>query len=56
MWFLHMHEVLYRLSHWECLIPAILVTVGVGLLVGCSLGCSCGPCKEKDDLFHRHTS
>lgn len=54
MWFLHMQEILSRLSHWDGLIPAILITAGVALLLGCCLGCSCGPCKEKDDLFHPH--
>lgn len=54
MWFLHMQEILSRLSHWDGLIPAILITAGVALLLGCCLGCSCGPCKDKDDLFHPH--
>jgi hypothetical protein len=56
MWFLHMHDVLNHLAHWENLVPAVLVTVGVGLLIGCSVGCICSPCEEEDDLFHREVS
>jgi hypothetical protein len=33
---------------------AIVVTVGVGLLLFCCLGCTKCGCREKDDLFHRH--
>lgn len=53
MWFLHVHDMLSRLTHWEQFVPALLVTIGVGLLIGCSVGCVCSPCEEKDDLFHR---
>ncbi|MGC8550015.1 MAG: hypothetical protein ACP5M4_09970 [Acidobacteriaceae bacterium] len=53
MWFMHMHDLLTDMSQWGVLVPALLVTVGVGLLVGCCMGCMCSPKKEKDDLF-RH--
>ncbi len=53
MWFAKMHDVLYHLSHLSDYLPAILVTIGVGVLIGCAVGCVCTPCEEKDDLFHR---
>lgn len=53
MWFMHMQQLLSDLSHWGVWGPALLVTAGVGLLVGCSMGCLCSPKKDKDDLF-RH--
>lgn len=54
MWFMHMRELLADMSNWGVLVPALLVTLGVGLLVGCSMGCLCSPQKEKDDLFDHH--
>lgn len=53
MWFMHMHDLLTSLSHWGVLVPALLVTLGVGLLIGCSMGCLCSS-KEKDDIFRHH--
>jgi len=53
MWFTKMHDVLYHLSHLSDYLPAILVTIGVGVLIGCAVSCVCAPCEEKDDLFHR---
>ncbi len=53
MWFAKMHDILYHLSQWSDYLPAILVTIGVGILIGCAVGCVCTPCEEKDDLFHR---
>jgi hypothetical protein len=52
MWFLRFHEIMVRLAHFGEYVPAILITVGVGMLVACSVGCVCSPCEEKDDLFH----
>lgn len=53
MWFTHMHDVLVHLSKVSDYIPAILITSGVAVLVGCAVGCVCTPCEEKDDIFHR---
>jgi hypothetical protein len=53
MWFTKMHDILYHLSQWSDYLPAILVTIGVAVLIGCAVGCVCTPCEEKDDLFHR---
>jgi hypothetical protein len=45
-------------AHWfyqlESYLPAILVTVGAALLLGCGVSALCSPCREKDDIFHRH--
>ncbi|HWA94781.1 MAG TPA: hypothetical protein VG844_09280 [Terracidiphilus sp.] len=45
-----------HLMHWltdSATVIAIVVTVGVGVLLFCCLGCSkCGGC-EKDDLFRK---
>jgi small ligand-binding sensory domain FIST len=54
MWFTKMHDVLAHLSHLSDYLPAILVTIGVAVLIGCAVGCVCTPCEEKDDVFHRH--
>lgn len=54
MWFMRMHDLLTDLTHWGVLIPALLVTIGLGLLVACSMGCLCSSSKEKDDIFHPH--
>jgi hypothetical protein len=47
-------------AHWlaglESYLPAILVTVGAALLFGCGVSALCSPCREKDDIFHRHVS
>lgn len=53
MWFLHMHDLLNHLSRLSDFLPAILVTIGVAMLIGCAVGCVCSPCEEKDDLFHK---
>jgi small ligand-binding sensory domain FIST len=53
MWFLKMHDLLGHLSQLSDLLPAILVTIGVAMLIGCAVGCVCTPCEEKDDLFHK---
>jgi hypothetical protein len=45
-------------AHWlsglESYLPAILVTIGAALLLGCGVSALCSPCREKDDIFHRH--
>lgn len=46
------HEVLIHLSSLSGYLPAILITLGVAVLIGCAVGCICEPCEEKDDLFH----
>ena len=33
---------------------AVVVTAGVAVLLICCLGCSNCPCRDKDDIFHRH--
>jgi hypothetical protein len=53
MWYPNFHEIVGRLAHIGDYLPAILVTAAVALLIGCALGCTNSPCKEKDDLFHR---
>jgi predicted MFS family arabinose efflux permease len=52
MWFTQMHDVLAHLSRVSDYIPAILVTIGVAVLIGCAVGCVCTPCEENDDIFH----
>jgi small ligand-binding sensory domain FIST len=47
-----MHALLAHLSHVSDYLPAILVTIGVAVLIGCAVGCVCTPCEEKDDIFH----
>lgn len=46
------------IAHWlsqlEAYLPAILVTVGAALLLACGVSALCSPCREKDDIFHRH--
>jgi hypothetical protein len=45
-------------AHWlhqlSAYLPAILVTAGAALLFGCGVSALCSPCREKDDIFHRH--
>jgi hypothetical protein len=48
-----MHDLLAHLSAISSYLPALLITLGVAILVGCAVGCVCTPCEEKDDLFHR---
>jgi len=46
------------LIHWFAMyenLLAVVVTAGVVLLLVCCLECSTSPCREKDDLFKRHT-
>lgn len=50
---LNMHELLAHLSSISSYLPAVLITLGVAVLIGCAVGCVCSPCEEKDDLFHR---
>lgn len=52
MWIARVHDILFHLSHWSNYLPAILVTLGVAVLVGCAVGCACEPREENDDLFH----
>ena len=45
------------LGHWIAAnggVLAVLVTVGVAVLIACSLGCTKCDRREKDDLFTRH--
>jgi hypothetical protein len=45
-------------AHWlhqaMAYLPAALVTIGAALLFGCGVSAICSPCREKDDIFHRH--
>ena len=50
---LNMHVLLAHLSSISSYLPAVLITLGVAILIGCAVGCVCSPCEEKDDLFHR---
>ena len=44
-------------AHWlyglESYLPAVIITVGAALLLGCGVSALCSPCREKDDLFKR---
>jgi hypothetical protein len=51
MWIAKVHDVLFNLSRLSDYLPAILVTLGVAVLIGCAVGCVCEPCEENDDLF-----
>jgi small ligand-binding sensory domain FIST len=53
MWFLKMHDLLAHFSRMSEYLPAILITLGVAMLIGCAVGCVCSPCEEKDELFHK---
>lgn len=55
MWFLNMH----RFADWlfnSGTGQALLITAGIAVFLACSLSCICGPCKEKDDIFHHKVS
>jgi len=56
MWATKVHEILNHLSRVSDYLPAILVTIGAALLFGCGVSALCSPCREKDDIFHRHVS
>jgi hypothetical protein len=48
---------MHNLIHWFATngsVLAVVVTVGVAVLLGCCMGCSSCPCREKDDIFRRH--
>jgi hypothetical protein len=48
-----LHALVIWLHHLESWAPAILVTLGLALLIGCAFGCTCTPNAKKDRLFHR---
>ena len=52
MWIEKAQEILVHLTRISGYLPAILITLGVAVLIGCAVGCVCEPCEEKDDLFH----
>lgn len=52
MWTTSVHSILFHLSNLSSYVPAVLITLGIAVLIGCAVGCICEPCKEKDDLFH----
>lgn len=52
MWSSSVHSILVHLSNLSSYLPAVLITVGIGVLIGCAVGCVSAPCEEKDDLFH----
>ena len=45
-------------AHWlaglEAYLPAVIITIGAALLFGCGVSALCSPCREKDDIFHKH--
>ena len=48
---------MHVLVHWFATSPnllAMIVTAGVAILLVCCFQCTKCPCREKDDLFHRH--
>lgn len=56
MWFLHLHDILDHFSRMNAHWAEGIITLAAALLVGCAASCACSPCKEKDDLFHKHVS
>jgi len=56
VWFLHLQDILRHISHLNAHWAEALITGGAALLVGCAASCACSPCREKDDLFHKHVS
>lgn len=50
----HLSIIAHLLAQLEAYLPAILVTVGAALLLACGVSALCAPCREKDDIFHRH--
>ena len=44
-------------THWlyllESSVPAVIITVGAALLLGCGVSALCSPCREKDQIFHK---
>jgi hypothetical protein len=50
---LHFHTIAHWLLQFESYGPAIFITIGAALLMGCGIGATCSPCKEKDEVFHR---
>jgi hypothetical protein len=52
MWNLNVHSILVHLSNLSNDVPAILVTLGIAVLIGCAVGCMCEPREDKDDIFH----
>jgi hypothetical protein len=52
MWSMSVHSILVHLSNLSSLLPAILLTLGIAVLIGCAVGCMCEPREDKDDLFH----
>ena len=46
------------ISHWfrflETYVPAIAITAASAVLIGCAVSGACAPCKEKDQVFHKH--
>ncbi len=56
MWFLHLHAVLWHIAHLNAHLGEAIITIGAALLVGCAASCACSPCREKDELFHKHVS
>lgn len=53
MWTMNVHSVLAHLSNLSSYVPALLVTLGIAVLIGCAVGCMCEPREENDDLFHQ---
>jgi hypothetical protein len=49
----HLHTLVRWFSHFQSYGPAIVVTIGAALLMGCGIGAACSPCEEKDEVFHR---
>jgi hypothetical protein len=40
-------------SQLEAFVPAIVITLGAGVLVFCAVSGNCSPCKEKDQIFRK---
>ena len=47
-----MQELSAHLCALSSYVPALLITLGVGALLGCVVGCVCFPSEKKDNLFH----
>jgi hypothetical protein len=51
---LNLHTFAQWLFQFEAYVPAIVVTVAAALLLLCSIGATCSPREDEDEVFHRH--
>lgn len=46
-------HIAHWLFHLESFVPAVVVTLGIALLLGCGVSAICSPCREKDSIFRK---